>query len=274
MKTAFILYGFFRTFEFCKNSLNTHILNVLNPDIFINSPNTIYTKPEHEVSEWQHLYSRNTNSTIETIASSFLLDQLKSCEIRGYNSQFYYSFIDKNNITHITDIGQYSWRIASTLHSISLATKTFENYINVTGEKYDLVILTRPDLRYYRNFDSSILDLNKINYPAYHMCAPDNPSLFHLDEEVKKQVDVRIRSGGAGIFGFPGQWFNDQFICGTQENILKFSNIFDMIVEYYNDNVFLNTETYLGVHCMKNNINFIGTDFTTYEMWRPNKAEY
>lgn len=273
MKVALVLYGFCRTFEHCKTSLQQHVLNVLNPDIYVNTPDITYAPPEHEIAELHHVFSKNLDKTTQTLSclSNF---NLKRLDARPYDSQFYKDYVDHHKMPEITSIGQRYWRVASTLHSISLAIKSFEQFVITNNLHYDLVIVTRPDVRYYRDFDTSVIELDKINYPACHMCEPDNPSMQHLPIEERKAIAPRIRPGGAGIFGYPGQWFNDQIICGNTSNIIQLGNVFSMADTYYREEVFFNTETYLGVHCMKNNISFVGTDFTTYELWRINQPEY
>lgn len=271
MKVALVLYGFFRTFEFCSDSLKKFVLDPLNPDIYITSADTVFAPPEHEISELHPFYARSKGKTSKLL-QPFLDYNVKSINLKTYDSNIFKMTASINNMEEITSIGQRSWRIISTISSICGAIKNFTS--NPSYKDYDLVIVTRPDVRYYRPFDTSAVQLDKINYPAAHMCEPTNPSMLHLPEEERKLIEPRIRKGGAGIFGYPGQWFNDQIICGNPNNIKELGNLEFHIDEYYKEGIYLNTETYLGVHCMKNAIPFVGTDFTTYELWRIDQPEY
>lgn len=274
MKTAVVLYGFCRTLDFCQESFKRHVLDVLKPDIYINTPSTLYAPPDDEVPEFHKLYSKNMEPSSNKINNYFKQSNLKKCDIRLYSSAFYKDFVRNNSISDRNNISQHSWRIVSTLHSISLAMQTFQLHTIKNSLQYDLVILTRPDLKYYCNFNIKPLQLKNINYPARFLVTTNHHSVNHLSLEERIKIPSRIRHGAAGVFGFPGQMFNDQFICGTQVNMLKFVNLFNMVPQYYKENIMLNSETYLAYHCMKNKLNFVGTDSILYEIWREDTPNY
>lgn len=273
MRVALLFYGFFRTFDYCHSSMRQFVCDPLHADVYVNSPVNIYAARDYEIPELYHLYSRNEQLTADRLIH-FPPDKLKAAHLRNVDIRFYQQFVADNKLAERNSIGQYGWRIAAALHSMSLALETFRACIARTYTHYDLVILTRPDIRYYNTFDVGAIQLDKINFPANHMCAPDNSSVAHLDPEVRKQVNPRIRHGGAAVFGHPGHWFNDQIICGNQDNMLQLASVFDMMPTYFHQGEYLNSETYLGVHCMRNNISFVGTDFTTYELWRIDAPNY
>lgn len=274
MKSAIIFYGFCRTFDFCQESLKKHILNIVNPDIYINTPSTLYAPTAHEVPEFHKSYSKNTEPSYYKICQSLKDFSIKNIEIRNYDSSFYKDYVNNHNLKEKNDVFQYSWRVVSTLHSISLSVQSFKNYVTSHGLHYDLVILTRPDLKYYKDFNIDSVQLSKVNYPSKFLYSIHHHDLCNLPFEEKIKFTNRVVTGAAAVFGFPGVTFNDQFICGSQDNIIKFYDVFDNIINYYNSNIILNTETYLGYHCINNKLDFGGSDMTIYDIWREDTPEY
>ena len=59
MKIALILYGFPRTFNYCKDSLKQFVLDPLDCDVFIASPDTFYASKKDEAFELHSLRARN-----------------------------------------------------------------------------------------------------------------------------------------------------------------------------------------------------------------------
>ena len=60
MKTAIIFSGFFRTFDYVKESLATNVINTFDDcDVFFSSPKTMFSAPEDEVPEYHHIHAQN-----------------------------------------------------------------------------------------------------------------------------------------------------------------------------------------------------------------------
>ena len=272
MRVALVFYGFFRTFDFCKTSLQEHVLDIINPDIYINSPDTIYAPPDDEIPELHNMNSRSLEQTNSRI-NFFSTDKLQACHLRQYKSAYYKQYVAARRMITKTSVNQYSWRVLSAIHSISLAIQSFKTHSRKHHLEYDLVILTRPDLRYYRYFDLSNIRLDCINYPSHHMCDPCHPTMDPIPFVQRNSIEPRIRHGAAKVFG-TNHNFNDQIICGSPDNIIELGKVFGMIPQYYKENILLNTETYLGMQCLKNSIELHASDLATYEIWRLNQAEY
>lgn len=270
MKIAIIFYGFFRTFDFCKESLKNNVIDPMNCDVFFNSPKTVYTPKKDEISELHNVYSKN-EKLIDDEVVNFFGPHLKSHKLRDYDSRPYVDLLNQNGLPLYNNVTkQHTWRTLSYFHSISLSVSLFEEYVKANNVHYDLVILTRADLKYYTVFNPHAVDLNKINCPAHFLLLPEEPQLNHLSDEERQQWPVRQRPGGAGVIG-TDRWLNDQIITGSQNNILIYKNLYEKAIEYGKEGICFNQETYLGFHCLKNGLDFTGTDFVTYEIWRQEK---
>ena len=270
MKTALILYGFPRTFNYCKNSLRQFVLDPLNCDVFIACPDTFYASKKDESPELHSFYARNEDKVEQSIID-FFGSNLKSLELRQYDSKLYFDILNNNNLSLFNETTkQHTWRTLSYFHSISLSVNLFNKYIEENNCHYDAVILTRPDLKYYSNFNLNNVDFSKINCPLHFLLVMQEPCLAHIPEEERKNPEIRKRTGGATVFGF-NRWLNDQIIVGTQENILIYKNLFEKSIEYYKKDMCFNQETYVGAHCLINGLDFTGSDFVSYEIWREEK---
>jgi|ERR1700722_3395533 len=246
MKIAIIFAGFFRTFDCVKESFAEQVLNKLDCDVFFVAPKTSFAMPENEPPELHHLYAQNA----DLVNPEWFGDRVKAYELIDHDAQTYKNIIAQNNISEKNNVNQYTWRILSYMHNISLSITLFEKYVIDNNANYDAVILTRPDIKYYRSPDVSLLDMSKINFSLHSMienrlCTCDaSPPSFHKP-------------------------FNDQMVAGTQKNMLLYKNIYDQVIQYHktNDISFI-SETFFGVHSHRNNVDCTGTDFVLYELWR------
>jgi hypothetical protein len=153
---------------------------------------------------------------------------------------------------------QPAWRNISMLHGISLSLKLFKSYVERTKTHYDLVFLTRPDIRYYENIHHERVDLTKVNCPAFYAIDPREQEVAHLPLELRKFIHTRRRPSGGWNDG-KNAGINDNILCGSQENILKFANLFDMIPFYKPRIKYVMNEILLCQH---------------YELWRPDRYHY
>lgn len=273
MKTALLLYGFFRTFDFCKHTLTKHVLEPLNADVFFSTPDTVYTRKVDEVEGLHHCFSRHEEPVDDKIINYFG-DRLKQYEIRQYSSEPFKDYTKKLGFPETIELTrQLSWKVASSLNSFVSTIKVFKSYVERTKEHYDLVIITRPDVRWYEDFHPEVVKMNAINCPKFFAIDPSHEQLLHLPDEQKKWIHNRRRQGGAGIHGF-NRWINDNILCGSQENMLRFADLYDRIPDYQAIGVCFNYETMVGYHTIHNNIPLTDTDFAVYELWRPDRFEW
>jgi hypothetical protein len=250
MKIAIIFSGFFRTFDSTKESCLEHFIKPLNADVFFSTLRTAYAPPEHEVSKF-HSFNSQNNKTIDSFID-ILNPYLKLYEIRDYYSSEYYSqTINNNGLPEKNMFDQWHWRILSQMHNVSKAVSVFKTYVELTKKKYDLVILTRPDLKYHNNFNLAEIKSGIINYPAKSIY---NGNISWVSANPSPSLDHP---------------FNDQIIVGSQEHILKYNNIYDCTLGYVlNENIIFNPETIFGYHARKSGIPFEGSDFVLYEILR------
>jgi hypothetical protein len=254
MKIALVFSGFFRTFDFVKNTLKENILDPLDCDVFFSTPKTVFALPEHEVSEY-HSFHSTSNRLVGPEIIDFFGPKLQLYELRDYDSQLYKNIIKNNNIPDKNFCNQWVWRILSQLHSTACSLNIFKKYIDDNNINYDLVILARGDVKYHSKFDTLALQMDKVNYPTH---------AWH--------------EGNLNILG-PNCWaspslrrsFNDQVLVGSQENILTFGSLYDNVLSYVSSGIDFNHETLMGNHLLKNNKDWIGTNYITYELWRHEK---
>ncbi len=283
MKTAVILYGFFRNFNYIRHTFKKHVMDATNCDVFFSTPDTIWTKKEDELVTSHHCFSINNDMFDEKEIVNFFGSNLKNHEVRKYDSKFYKDFVKENNLPEYNDfVRQFGWRVLSSIHSFSLSVDIFKKYVEKTGEKYDAVIITRPDIRYYTDFNTSAIKLDYINCNSHFTIDPNHPELKKFPPFKRKyEINLRKRNGGAGIHGLKDSiyknnqlWINDNIITGNQENILNLVNFFDKSPEYIDEGICFNYETLLGFHIYKNGMLLNNSNHCVYELWRELSAEY
>jgi hypothetical protein len=254
MKTAIIFTGFFRTFEYTKQSLKEHIIDPLQPDIFFASPKTLFTLPKDETIDWhnRHPFHSANEKLVAPEIIDFFGDRLKSYQITDYDIEPYKKLIAKNSVKEQEYNGSLTFRIASQLHSKQQSIKLFKEYIEHNNLQYDIVILTRGDVKYFTPFDISALNMEKINYPLINRNQNGRhhqPVNLPLSDKINKQ-------------------FCDQMLVGSQENMLVWSNLFDKSFDYYREGMYYTCENMMAYHLLKNNIDWCASNYIEYALWR------
>jgi hypothetical protein len=254
LKTAVIFTGFLRTFNYTKHSFEEFILNPLDPDIFISTPNTFFTKKQDEEPNWveRHPFHYVNENIVDEKVLGFFRDHLKSYEVRDYDHKVYKDICNKHNVPEFNFHQSYCWRVASYLFSIQKSVCLFKQYVEKHNLVYDLVIMTRGDNKYFTTFNPNVLDLNKISYPdhnrnqkGYHYLAPHLPPSDRIPKT-----------------------FSDQLLVGNQNNMLIWSNIGDKSFEYFNEGMYYTAENLMPYHLMKNNIDWYGSNYIEHALWR------
>lgn len=263
MRVAFILYGFFRTFDYVRDTLRANVIEPLDCDVFINTPDIINFKPE----------PFDENSVREFFGSS-----LKALDVRHYDDRVFKRFAQSYQMPETNVHRQPYWAVSSFFYSVASSVKTFQRYVRRTGTQYDVVILARPDLRYYQPLDPSVIQLDRINCPSSFLIFPDEPELLGLEPHLRTGVDVRRRFGGAGVWWpeSPNEqrWLNDQIIAGSQESMLRYASLFESAPDYLREGICYNQETYIGVHAVKTGMGFTHSPFVSYELWRLERPDW
>lgn len=247
MKIAICFAGFLRSFPVTIGNWN-YRLRHYDCDFFIHAPNIYYTPSEEKTYD---AYEK------QQVDLNFLHDcfglKLKGLNLFNYDAQKFKKMAIEHNMPEVSFScrngleKQYSYRVLSYQYNIQEVIKmVISNNVN-----YDLIMLTRSDINLYEDFDFSVLDLNKINYPVYHGL----------------NFQGELKNGVAEVIATPYK-FNDQVLIGTPEKMYIFKNIYDCIPDYFNEGIVINSETLLGFHCLKNNISFDTAPFIKYDILR------
>lgn len=237
MKTAVIFTGFFGTFEQTKHSFKDCVMDPLNVDIYFSAPKTLFI---------------NKNIPFGSNIIDFCGDRLKSYELIDYDINKYKDFIIKNNIPERNYAQSLTYNIASQCNSRSLSTKVFQKYVNDNKIEYDLIIMTRPDIKYYTIFDQNKIDYNKINYPSHSWW---NGKLYIQNPILNRPPQI---SKGLG----------DIVLAGSQKNMLVWASLYDNIVKYFQEGMEFLSECLVPYHLMKNNIDWCEQNITEIEIIR------
>lgn len=144
MKIAVQIFGHLRTYEQCYEGLKKHILDRYNCDVFMHTWETI----DHNTETWHNNYMKNADESTSKLKE-------KLCEI--YNLKDI--IIEKQESR---DLGHYIggpddkrsiWGVHCMVHSMSEANRLREEYSAKNNVGYDYVLVLRPDLLLWENFD-------------------------------------------------------------------------------------------------------------------------
>lgn len=254
MKVAVIFTGFFRTFHSTKQSFKDCIMDPLNSDIFFSAPKTLFTLSEDEDPTWfSHFPYHSVNrKLVETDILDFFGDKLKSYDLIDYNAAPYKKLCQTNNIPYHTRDGLVSFRILSQLHNKELSMQVFRQYVEKHNITYDLVIMLRGDLKYSSPINLNLIDFNNIGYPNHNIeQQPYIPSWCPPSDRIPKA-------------------FNDQFLVGSQKNMLVWCNVSQSFFEFFKEGLYFTAENIMAYHLMQNNIDWYGSNYIEYELWRHN----
>lgn len=255
MKIAIVFSGYFRTFEFVKETCKNFVLDPLDCDVFFVSPKTYFAHKDNEVPEFHHIHSQNEEFITPKIID-FFGDKLKSYELRDGESNFYKQKIIQHGMPEKNIHNQYHWRTLAQIHYVSMSMSHFKNYVKNNNVNYDLVILARADVKYHTSFDLNRVNMDKINYPT--------TSVF--------EGRLSELNPNAGPSPHLTRAFNDQMLVGSPNNMFVLGAAYDNIINYnLKEGISFNTETLLGLHILKSGVDFIGTDYILYELWRKNQ---
>lgn len=248
MKTAIIWFGFFRNFNHCYKTMLNDVIEPLNADIYFHSYETIYTPKNMEAEGMHWTASINDDKLSINDLQQKLNNRIKSYEIEQYDSNQYHQIVSDFNLPEKNMVGQLHWRVLSTNHSLH---KSINHFINNRKDNYDLIVLTRPDIRSLRLMNISMLNLDQISYsyPEGRAVTPD-----HL----------------RGPADFP-HYVEDQLLVMSQSNLEKLKDLFPTVIEFAKNGITLCNEAILGRYYEKHNIKFGPCDFHFHDIWRKNE---
>lgn len=261
-KVAVVCYGFLRTWEITANSFIKHVLAVNKADLFIFAPKKTGCQSFYHKSD-NNDASFGDNVTTEQLQQVYG-DYLKGCELYDYNEKNFLTGINLSNVSVIADINPI--RQVSLFFHINKSLSLLEQYEKKHKFKYDIIILTRPDLAFYSAADISKLDMSIINLP--------------IGEGFEKNYGKR-RTGLATVFYYknvedgiciPGGThnFNDQLIVSKRDNIIHLKDIYTNFQSIMDKQIPCNAET-ITFYWLKgvNNIAINSCWDVLYEIFRP-----
>lgn len=265
-RVAVIFTGFFRTFNFTKDSFKFFIMDPLNADIFFSSPKTLYTLAKDEDPNWPHILEEDPNKNrpdhysylsindkcVGSEIIDFFGDKLKAYELIDYSIEPYIELCRKNNIPDLNFNGALTFRILSQLSGIEKSANIFKKYVEQNNITYDLVIMTRGDNKYFTPFDINALDMDKLNYPdhnrnqgGFHYLPPNTPPSNKIHKT-----------------------FSDHMLVGSQKNMLVWNNIASSSFDHFREGMYYTTENLMAYHLIKNNVDWCGTNYIEHALWR------
>lgn len=232
-RTAVCMYGFLRTYEITSASLIKHILEKNEADLFIFCPQNVGTSiiPQNvNITEYKIKNSKrieNQDSAGQTITEDKLQQiygkYLKKCTIYNY-SQDKFDKVAKN----IEGYGVIPTnRVCSMLYNISGALKLLLDYCTENNDKYDCVILLRPDLAFYSDLNIRDIDLEQVTIPI------GGGRLNNGREEVPQYFVEYYKNAYEGeLIQYDTHPFTDQFIISSFDNMKVLANLYDKINDY------------------------------------------
>jgi hypothetical protein len=241
MKIAVCFAGFLRSFPATIGNWN-YRLRDYDCDFYIHSPGTYYAPSQESVHD-----ARGTQIVDSSFVQYTLNSKLKWLNLYEYRSEKFKNVVINCGMPEKNQFDQPIYRILSYQYNIQEVTKM----VMTSGISYDYIMLTRADLNLYEDFNFHNLNNNQINYPVYHGLT----------------LQGALKNGIAGVVGTPYA-YNDQIFIGKSSHISIFQNIYDSVPNYYNEGISINSETLLGIHCLKNNISFGTNDFVKYDILR------
>ena len=149
MKTAMLVYGQLREYEKCMSSINRHIIEPLNPDIFVN----VWSNRGHS------LYSQaagiNYSFTNDIIREEDIIKQFNPVDLKIENYDSWLNSLEE----------PYKWVMATQAKSatpknykIKLINQMRRNYEREHNIQYDCVIVFRPDTILFTDIPQYVFD--------------------------------------------------------------------------------------------------------------------
>lgn len=218
MKVAILIFGMLRCFEQVYPEFKKYLIDVLNPDIFFSGyPN----KKGLEYCE----------SKIKELWNP------KKYIIRNYTEELRRQIHPNDEKFECRKIGNS--RVASTLsgkYNIKLANELRKEYESENKIKYDLLILLRPEVVFYKTLEN---------------------------DEIKKAINGDILIPDAWDFKCVNPiCVSDVGVVTNSESMDIYASLIDCIDKYWEEGYLFHPETLMGVHIEKTKLKRTGVNYT------------
>ena len=234
MKAALCLSGHMRTYKDTASSLMKNIISPLSCDVFIHTwdirdhtPHGYYEdKKDDDFAQLEEIFNpkRIVIQNQEEITNDLIKPLIAKYSLRG-------AFHNKPE---------------GVLCMYYKRREVF-NLLKETGESYDLIISTRPDILCSKQ---SLSDVGPLTYGDFNMERLNIPPSDGMRLNCTEHKPSGRLIGGYGSFG----GCTDIFAAGNEKGISVFSTVYDHIVDYVLRGCPLQAERLLITHFMCNNL--------------------
>lgn len=222
MKVALYLPGMLRQFELPYKYLKKYVLEPLNPDVFFSG------YPNDDGIKICHKKIRELYSPKKYILREFD-DEIKKI-IYPNGIEKYYS----NKRSETKPLNYISGR-----YNIKICNELRKNYEQENNVKYDVIICSRTDIFYDREYSQ--------------------------DEILKsKNGEILIPHGWDFKEVHPSA-VSDIGIITNPDNMDVYASLYDFIDVYYNEGITFHPETYVGIHLERTGLNNKRTSINNWE---------
>lgn len=251
-KTLIISCGMLRTYKRTSISVLKNVVQPLDADIFFTGPDVV-GGVSHRNNKDAGIDSGDAKPDVKYLADIF------GGKLVGHN---FFPYIDRTSV-QLRGVKPFYGinieRIASFMYNIKTAIES------VDIDKYDAVIITRPDVAMYRPFHLPDFLGNTLHFnigEGYDEngsrklgCAPVCPFV---------NIDLGMAIGNGDMH------FNDQIMIGSQKTIKKLGGLFDNLEKYTVEfGIPPTPETLIAFHMhLIEHVDLSAGDFTSHEIVR------
>ncbi|HCN8126144.1 TPA: hypothetical protein N6399_004700, partial [Escherichia coli] len=248
IKVAVLLYGFLRTADLTVGSLIRNVVDVNNADIFYFGPDSSDspTQIHKGILDSSGFVKINPKGEAHEIPCG-IEDKLVSIygdKLRNYKLH-YKKFDDFNEQTSFVDKNEYLFnlnpaRFVSMFYNMQGAYELMNEYEEKQNFRYDVIIITRPDLSFYAPVSAKNIRHGYVYIPAGEGFCPHTGN---RNIGLSQVLPYRNRSEGKMVPS--GVGFNDQLLVLTGKTASCMENLLDSVLMYMREKVPLTPETLL-----------------------------
>ncbi|GAA4482857.1 hypothetical protein [Gluconacetobacter asukensis] len=277
-KNAVLFFGMLRNYEIPSESIKNKILYKGDCDVFYfgpketDLPNKEYAigiqdkdgffikNPKEDLQETVPVNIENFCAVYDGYIKDFRAHDKKT----GYFEEISRSLRPREDWL----MGLNPARMLSMFYNIDGVVKLFVDYCKKNKKSYKNVIITRTDIVTYTDFPCVVSD-GEIHIPSGEGFSSNgekhigNASVFFY----KNMLTGDYVSGGRK------DSFNDQVMIVSFNEINKFCNIYDQILELIKAKAPLSPETLLFILCKRSGLNIVAHPEWAYEIYRDGKKE-
>lgn len=276
-KTAVLLFGFLRTAEVTSKSLLDNVASTTDADIFYFGPDASDNPSSiHKgILDGSGFMKVNPKNDAHEIAGgiSERLNELYGSRLKSYSlhSRTFDDFCQEAAFINKNDwlFSLNPARFISMFFNMQGVFKIMEDYESANSFKYDRVVVTRPDLSFYSNFDLRKIREGYVYIPSGSgFCEHTGNRNYGLAQVLP------YRNKNTGKMVQSGIGFNDQLLIFNRESSSAMSSIYDCSLKYMQERVPLTPETILYYHLVVNHgLKVKYSDDWPYEIVRSDETQ-